>query len=101
MEHGTGRRPKMGLCGSFALPGPTAGLYSEGRVPRGPISYPSVFNPCFIRGAIQTFLARTSELGAWGCACVKPGLHRTPRFLPLLHGMEERAGERRCVFIGF
>ena len=29
------------------------------------------------------------------------GLHQAPRFLPLLHRMEERAGERRCVFIGF
>src|SRR5713226_8690274 len=33
--------------------------------------------------------------------CPHPGLHQAPGFLPLLHPMEERAGERRCVFIGF
>src|SRR5260370_29106748 len=29
----------------------------------------------------------------------QPGLHQAPRFLPLLHRMEEMGGERRCVFI--
>src|SRR6266567_6611218 len=28
-----------------------------------------------------------------------PGLHQAPGFLPLLHLMEERAGERRCVLL--
>ncbi len=35
----------MGLGGSLALPGPTDGLYSEGRVPRFPIA----IRPCLIR----------------------------------------------------
>src|SRR5437899_1942769 len=30
----------------------------------------------------------------------KAGLHQAPGFLPRLHRMEERAGERRGVFIG-
>src|SRR5712692_9902557 len=37
----------------------------------------------------------------FGTSSGKPALHQAPGFLPLLHRMEERAGERRCVFIGF
>ncbi len=36
-----------------------------------------------------------------GTVAGKSGLHQAPGFLPLLHRMEERAGETRCVFIGF
>ncbi len=44
-ERRTGRWPKMGLSGSFALPGPTDCLYSEKRVPGAPIP----IRPCSIR----------------------------------------------------
>src|SRR5260221_14177534 len=32
---------------------------------------------------------------------LRQGCMKLLDFLPLLHRMEERAGERRCVFIGF
>src|SRR6266852_1403489 len=42
-----------------------------------------------------------ADRGSVGERPAGAGLHQAPRFLLLLHRMGERAGERRCVFIGF
>src|SRR5258708_24646044 len=46
-------------------------------------------------------LGARSPRAQFGPALTFAGLHQAPRFLPLLRPMEERAGERRRVFIGF
>src|SRR6266705_2568930 len=47
------------------------------------------------------FAVSTSGSSGNASMADRAGLHQAPRLLPLLHRMEERAGERRCVFIGF